>query len=78
MLRHNLIFFFLDNHSEDLLHKLCFPVHLYVHTLTKQINVIFRENLSHQIIIYPFNYSSKPPSLHYIYIQMEVSISTEN
>lgn len=51
MLRHNLIPFFLDNHSEDLLYKLCFPEHLYVHTLTKQINVIFSENPSQQIMI---------------------------
>lgn len=72
MLRHNLIPFFLDNHSEDLLYKLCFPVHLYVHTLTKQINVISSENPSQQIMIYPFNNSSEPPSLHYIYIQTEV------
>lgn len=56
MLRHTLIFF-LHNHSEDLLHKRCFPC-IYTYT-RKQIKVIFYLNRSQWDMIFPFNDSSE-------------------
>lgn len=46
-------FFFLHNHSEDLLHKRRFPC-IYAYT-RKQIKVIFYLNRSQRDMIFPFN-----------------------